>query len=575
MKILRLISCTVIGALALSACTSVPRQEMLEQVAAEADTQVSVRDLPSASFTPETLYALLIAELAGQRERYDILLSSYLHQAEKTRDAGLAERATRIATYLKADQAALSAATLWNEVEPGSIEAKQALAVQLIKTGGHDHAMDVLEEIFELGGDANFEYLAANTRDLSQSQRNEYISRFDSLLKHHPKNNKLLFAKTIMLQISGRLQEALATAKDLHKIQANTQSLLLKIRLHHQLGETDRAMKELNDELEREPTNKQIRLLYAQLLIDNKMLEEAQQQFEYLVRQSPRDGQLRLTLALIAMENGLLDEAAMHLQVLLRNPLTVSEAHFYLAQIAEQTMDSEGAITHYREVMSGSKILPSYSRLGQLLIDGDRLPDLQTWFNAARSSNEKQAKSLYLLEADLLSKNNYVVAALALLNQALEQYEQDINLLYSRAMASEKANNLEEMERDLRQILGMQPDNAMVLNALGYTLANRTDRYDEALELITRANELKPNDPAITDSLGWALFRLGDYKEAIKLLEKALSDYPDHEVAAHLGEVLWITGEYERAQQVWKDALERQPDSEIIKNVIERLDPEI
>ena len=213
--------------------------------------------------------------------------------------------------------------------------------------------------------------------------------------------------------------------------------------------------------------------------------------------------------------------------------------------------------------------------MGQLFIDEDNLPEMQEAFAAARLKNSDDAKSLYLLEADLLSKNDYIVAALALLNKALEEHETDINLLYSRAMISEKANDLASMENDLRTILGMEPDNAMVLNALGYTLVDRTDRYHEALELIKRANELKPNDPAITDSLGWAMFRLGNYQEAIRLLEKALADFPDHEVAAHLGEVLWYTGEHDRAREVWREALERRPDSKILKRVIERLAPQM
>ena len=140
-------------------------------------------------------------------------------------------------------------------------------------------------------------------------------------------------------------------------------------------------------------------------------------------------------------------------------------------------------------------------------------------------------------------------------------------------MAAEKNNDLVTMEADLRSILVLEPDNAMVLNALGYTLVNRTTRYEEALSLIIRAKELKPNDPAITDSLGWAQFRLGNYQEAIKLLEQAMLDFPDHEVAAHLGEALWVTGQQTRALEVWDSALQRKPDSMIIQRVIKRLNP--
>ncbi|EGH00215.1 TPR domain protein [gamma proteobacterium IMCC2047] len=140
---------------------------------------------------------------------------------------------------------------------------------------------------------------------------------------------------------------------------------------------------------------------------------------------------------------------------------------------------------------------------------------------------------------------------------------------------TEKTNDLVAMENDLRAILSKEPDNAMVLNALGYTLVDRTTRYQEALALITRAKELKPDDPAIIDSLGWAQFRLGNYDEAILLLEQALAAFPDHEVAAHLGEVLWVTGQQQRAREIWKQALQQTPDSVILQRVLERLSPDL
>ena len=245
-----------------------------------------------------------------------------------------------------------------------------------------------------------------------------------------------------------------------------------------------------------------------------------------------------------------------------------------MAQIAEAEENVELAIAHYHQVSSGDKLVAAHSRMGHLLLEQDKVRLAQQLFEESRSKNPEQSKTLYMLEAELLSKYQLAEVAIALLNQALSVHPDDINLLYTRAMTSEKLNDLVGLEKDLRKILGIQPDNATVLNALGYTLADRTDRYQEALELISKANELKPNDPAITDSMGWAFFRLGNYEESIRLLEKALSEYPDHEVAAHLGEVLWITGQRDKAQQVWLKALEQKPDSTIIKQVMERLNPE-
>jgi Flp pilus assembly protein TadD len=138
-------------------------------------------------------------------------------------------------------------------------------------------------------------------------------------------------------------------------------------------------------------------------------------------------------------------------------------------------------------------------------------------------------------------------------------------------MLAEKRGDLALLESDLRFILEREPDNAMALNALGYTLADRTTRFSEAKALIEQAHQLDPNDPAIIDSLGWVNYRLGNLTEAERLLRKALKQFPDQEVAAHLGEVLWAQGKQKEARQVWRDALKAQPDSKILRSTLQRL----
>ena len=158
-----------------------------------------------------------------------------------------------------------------------------------------------------------------------------------------------------------------------------------------------------------------------------------------------------------------------------------------------------------------------------------------------------------------------------LLQQALLQYPDDLNLLYTRAMQAEKRNDLAQMEKDLRLIIKRDPDNAMALNALGYTLSDRTTRYAEAKVLIEQAHKLNPEDPAVLDSLGWVNYRLGNLDEAERLLRQALERFPDQEVAAHLGEVLWANGKQREARQIWEKFLKEQPESPILRGTIKRL----
>ena len=149
----------------------------------------------------------------------------------------------------------------------------------------------------------------------------------------------------------------------------------------------------------------------------------------------------------------------------------------------------------------------------------------------------------------------------------------NIDLLYARALVSEKLGRIDLLEADIRTILRTEPDNAHALNALGFTLADQTDRYEEAYDLLKRAIEIMPDDAAIIDSWGWVHYRLGEYEKAISLLRKALSRFDDAEISAHLGEVLWVSGRRDEAREVWSKALEKSPDDPVLQRVMQRFIP--
>jgi len=178
---------------------------------------------------------------------------------------------------------------------------------------------------------------------------------------------------------------------------------------------------------------------------------------------------------------------------------------------------------------------------------------------------------LVAVEVDALMSTNQLERADALLSATLEIYADNVDLLFARALLSDRQGNLARAEEDLRRIIALEPQNATALNQLGYTLADRTDRHEEALALLERAIAADPEDPAIIDSLAWAQYKLGRYEEALANLERAFAVFPDAEVAAHLGEVLWMMGRQDDANRVWNEALRERPDSAILLNTIERL----
>ena len=205
-----------------------------------------------------------------------------------------------------------------------------------------------------------------------------------------------------------------------------------------------------------------------------------------------------------------------------------------------------------------------------LLADSGEVEAAQRHLHGVRSETTQEAVRIYSAEAGLLSRFARYDQAMEVYDAALEEFPGNSDLLYARGMLAVRMDRLDVLERDMRAIIAREPDNADALNALGYTLADRTDRYEEAYALIKRAIELKPDDHYIVDSLGWVLHRMGRHREALVQLRRAMSINPDPEIAAHLGEVLWVLGNKVEARAVWSTALETAPDDEHLLDVIER-----
>jgi Flp pilus assembly protein TadD len=322
--------------------------------------------------------------------------------------------------------------------------------------------------------------------------------------------------------------------------------------------------------LEEDPQNKQIRLQYARLLTATDMAA-AREQFEVLSTESPRDGELLLSLALINRETGDEEAAKVHLRQLLALGQHVDEAHYYLGRIAEDGGDLSAALYEYGQVEEGRELLVATSRAGAILIGEGRIDEYSARFEKLRQEHPEQADQLYGIEAELLIGAEQPQVAARVLNEGLAQLPQSSALRYARAMLAEQQGDLALMESDLRAIIAAEPDNSTALNALGYTLANRTRRYEEAYALISRALALQPTEPAILDSMGWVLYRMNRVEEARDYLTRAYAAFPDAEVAAHLGEVLWVSGDRENALQVWQAGMLKDPGNAALMETLERL----
>ena len=577
---------TAVTVLTLSGCSLLPSspaatddgQPVSEQqnihyqnpplAADEQPEDIVYRPIPAA-----TLYSLLVAELAGQRQRFDISLYNYMDQARTTRDPAIAERAARIAQYVGSERYALEAVGIWLETAPRDPAAHQAAAQLLMEQGRFSEALQHLTMLQDLTGVSQFDYLAANAGRLPPQQQQQLADQLAEMSSSAPDDPSLWYARGIMAQHLQQYPQALKYIDKALDISPQYLSAgLQKARVLVLLQRYDDAIRWLDHLLQEHPSHKGIEVLRARIFLEQRDLPHALQAFTGLHKNFPDDSTILLSLALLEEELGQRELARDHFYQLLAREDHADEAHFYLGRMAEDDDLPEQAIDQYSQVGAGREFLPAQMKAAYLITELHGLDAARTYLDDLRASYPQQSSELVRAEVELLSDAGRYDDAIRLVSTALSSTPDDVDLLYTRAMLAERSGDLTMLEDDLRHVIRLRPDHAEALNALGYTLADRTDRWSEALPLIRRALELTPDNPAVIDSLGWIYFRMGDVEQARPLLEKAYGMMKDHEIAAHYGELLWLTGDQDQALQVWAEGLQQTPDSPVIERTLKRLD---
>jgi len=571
------IATVLTSVLIISGCTTTPPAvpEPVNPINAEPVKIVEKEalEIPTRPFPDDSFHDLLVAEFAVRRKRFDIALGTYLQQAHATRDKAVVARATRLAQFLQADNATLDAAQLWVEVDPNNLEAQYSTATILAKNKRPLEAIRHMSVVLEQGGKTNFAAIIANSMSMPTATLQEIESAIDKLQSTHPQETQLITAKALLLQQRGETELALQLIQQVLATDENdTNAVVIEARMLQQLKRYEEAFTRLEATVERQPRNRRLRLEYARLLM-TKSIPKAQIQFELLLQQTPNDPDLLLSLALINKETKNFEQARYYFERLVAVGKRSDEARLHLGQIAEIQGDWLQAIETYSIIKPGRNFLVAINRIVTLYLNEGLVQTAREHLQALRQQYVEHSIRIYLVEAELLLRSKQYEEGHNLITEALIIEPEHPNLLYVRSLFSEKRSDLDLMERDLQLIINLDPENATALNALGYVLANNTTRLDQAYDLIKRAMAIKPEEPAIMDSLGWVEFRRGNLERSFELLSKAYKVFPDPEIAAHLGEVLWSLGQRQKARQTWNEALKRNPDSVIIEETVERLAP--
>lgn len=562
--------CTLVLACASTDPGSDPQSDQDQTADSTAEAPVAAVEPPEKAIPADSVYPLLVAEFALRRRNYDVALENYLEQSHILNDPGVSSHATHLAQFMQREKEALEAVQMWVRAEPENVEANNTLATLLTRQGRSVEALPHLALVGRSGGQAQYPILLNGFRKLDNAQRAQLVDGVNTLSYEFPTDDQLLLTQALIHEELGQSDRALEKLNSIFELDPyHSQAVLLEAKLLVDRG-AKKPFKRMEAALEKTPDDKRLRLQYARLLTRSDM-DAAKEQFEIMSSASPRDGDLLFSLALINRETGDQLAAKTYLRQMLDLEQRVDEAHYYLGRIAEDEDDLKGAVFQYRQVEDGDDFFSANNRLGRILIQSDQIGQLHSYFMELRDKNPDKRVQLYALEVDLLTKAGKLNASMDVLNRGLEEFPESTALRYTRSMVGEQQDDLALMESDLRAIIAQEPDNATALNALGYSLANRTQRYEEANALISRALELKPEEPAILDSMGWVLYRQGSFEEALKYLADAYVKFPDPEVAAHLGEVLWVSGDTKAAMDVWRGALLKAPDHKILAETLERL----
>ena len=517
------------------------------------------------------MYHVLSAEVLGADGDVSGAASAYLEAALISEDPDIAERAARVAVSAGEWQMVVLASDRWAMLDPASLDARELAAGSRLREGDYAGAEYQLARILELTSttpELGWRVVIALLAPVDDKSRaNKMLNR---LLEDYEggSNVNALFARSRLAASFGDLEEAFDLADQAIKIEpARADILAWSGRLAVNLGNDTLAISRYQQAWEADPENEQIAMSYAELLKRNGSLTTAQS----VLAQLTDTPEMRFARIIFAMDGGDRDNA----EFLYSGFSTVkydneSEAAFQAAQSAELLEHPRQAIDWYKKV-TGEKSIRAIMRQAFLLAGLGDIEEARNLLVQLRTSSDGDIKSQsYQAEAQILQESGNNEEAFKVLDNALESFPEDISLRYTRALVAVGLGKLTLAESDLREIISVQPDNAAAINALGYTLADLTDRYAEAEELIQRAYGLQPEDASIIDSMGWISYRLGRLAEAEAYMREAWKVMRNAEVAAHLGEVLWARGQKDEARSTWRLGLQLDAGNEVLIDTMRR-----
>lgn len=551
----------------------------------------SVHKAHPAASSAELMYLVMLGEMQVKAGESGVGYALMLEAARKSDDPELFRRAVNIALESRAGSAAVDAAQEWASALPASPEPHRVLIQTLISMGRIEDSAGNLEKMLELTPAIERNELLdvvgqvyARAKDpalaatvLSVKLR-PWLADLATAGSAHAALARVQSAADMPVQSRASLSEALK-----HTPVTPAAGLLAAEWLDQEPPSNEAALRQYID---RNPELYLVRMAYARYLLRANRWQDSEVQLQELTS-SPQANlpEAWLILGALQLQQDRSSQAEASFKAFLSradgstsadseaNPHArgITQAYLSLAHIAERDQRLDDARAWLDRIDTSDDALRIQALRASLLAREGKLQEARALIQATPERLPGDALAKLKAEAQLLKEAAQMVDAYAVLNKASALVPDDLDLVYERAMLAEKLGHTADMESLLRGVIQAQPDNHNALNALGYALADRNERLPEAKALIDKALSLAPDDPFITDSLGWVLFRMGNAPKAAAILRKAFEARQDVEIAVHLGEVLWSLGDRAAAIGIFKRARALQPDNELLKSTLLRL----
>ena len=541
---------------------------------------------PSA-LTAELFYEILMGEMTARSGDPGSGYALVLDAARRLRDGKLFQRAVEIALQSRSGDAALAASRAWQETLPNSRDARRIELQILIALNRIGETVEPLRA--EIAATPQIEkpiLMAVITRNYSRaSDKKQAASVVEQALVDElksPATGALAWATIGRMRLnagdtSGALDAAFKGQQMDPASDAPAALALEMIDPGQPLAEPI-VTRYLASNPKAPPD---LRIAYARVLVENRRYADSTAQLQALTAARPELAEPWLLLGSLqaqARQDAAAETSLKRYIELAANQKDpddrqrgTTQAYLVLSQLAERRKDFTAAERWLARVDSADELVVAQTRRAGLLARQGKLPQARELVRGLPERTPEDKKQKFLAEVQLLRDAKQYQAAYDMLAQASAAAPNDSDLVYDQAMVAEKLNRLDEMERLLRRLIELKPENQNAYNALGYSFADRKIRLDEARTLIQKAVQLAPEDPFIADSLGWVEFRLGNTTEAIRILEAAYKTRPDPEIGAHFGEVLWSAGQKDRAVTIWKEALLSDAENETLQETLKRL----